>query len=278
MPNFCKYVKIIWMNEVKIKDLKKKNKKIFSTVNFRKFDWFQFGVIVVSIWFIIYPKPYKTLLIILLCTPIVGLFFNSIKKERPSVGTLVSVSKNKKMKYDLVYFLFFPAFGLFYRFFFDYYIFNYYILVHFYTGIIPIIILFGMMCSILFITHRLKIPKRRKKTKRWIYATIISSLFFYSCGGVYTINYIFDNSTPTLYPVKVIDKEKNIRTFFISKRGRVSDFLIHSVEIAPWKYHNDNKDIRVSEEFYYTIVKGGTVYISVKEGFLNIPWYYLKPL
>ena len=109
--------------------------------------------------------------------------------------------------------------------------------------------------------------KNTKKSKTWIYLSLIFNVSLYSYAATYGANFVYDNSEPTVYKAEVVDKRMHK-----GSKGRRTYY----VKVSPWGHHYDKEEIRVSSEHYEEIAVGQTVNIDLREGLFNIPWYYIE--
>jgi hypothetical protein len=238
----------------------KRSKVTLSKLTFHKLDWLEYITMGLGFWFLFYPKPYDILFTALLCMPIIGLLLNGIT-GRPSIASLVEISKDDdgSDKYDVADFIDFAALIILLRVLLDYEFEN------FYSMIIPGTIAFAIMLIILFATH--KLLDNTAKSKSWIYLSLIVNVFLYSFAGTYGANCVYDKSEPTVYNAEVVDKRIGR-----SGKGRRSYYI----KVAPWGHHYDKEEISVASSQYDEIQIGQTVKIDLKQGFFNIPWYYIE--
>jgi len=249
------------MTEVKRNRQKGKRSKVtLSKLTFHKLDWLERITIGLGIWFLFFPKPYVLLFTALLCMPILGLLLNGLT-GRPSISSLVEISKDDdgSDKYDVADFIDVAAWVILLRVLLDYEFESLYSL------IIPGTIAFAIMLIILFATHRL--IENTKKSKTWIYLSLIFNVSLYSYAATYGANFVYDNSEPTVYKAEVVDKRMHK-----GSKGRRTYY----VKVSPWGHHYDKEEIRVSSEHYEEIAVGQTVNIDLREGLFNIPWYYIE--
>jgi hypothetical protein len=231
----------------------------FSKLSFHKLDWLEYISLGLGIWFLLYPKPYEILFTILLCMPILGLLLNGIN-GRPSIASLVEITKEDgRNKYDVADFINFPAFIILIRVLLDFKFES------FYSLVIPGTIAFVMMLMVLFLTH--KVIEKSTKNKTWIYLSLLFNVLLYSYAGTYAANCVYDHSEPSVYQAEVIGK--SIET---SGRGGKSYY----VTVTPWGHRSDLEGISVSRVQYEKIQIGQTVNIDLKQGLLNIPWFYIE--
>lgn len=230
----------------------------FSQLTFHKLDWLEWVAIVISLWFMFFPVPYRLLLAVLLIIPLLGLILNGWNK--PSMISLVELStdKTKDDKYDVADFIDFPAMAILVRLIYDYEFES------FYSMILPGTIACAIILGILFFTHK-KI-EASTRNRKWIYTSIIFCVSLYSYTATYAINCSFDYSEPKVYKTEVLDKRIS--------RGRRSTF--YYVKVAPWGHHHDKEEIKVSGYDYRRLEIGDYVDIVYKKGVFNIPWYNLR--
>lgn len=235
------------------------NKTFFSKLTFHKLGWLEWISVALSLWFWIYPHPYKVLFTLLLLMPIIGLVLNGLN-GRPSIATLVEISQdsNGEDEYDVADFIDLPAFAILIRVLLDFEFEDYYSL------ILPGTIAFILMLLFLFLTHNYIINTR--KSKWWIYSSLLFSICLYSYSGTYGINCAFDNSIPEVYSTQVLDKRISV-----SRRSR-----IYYIKVKPWGVHKESEEISVPASQYGDIQIGESVNIDLKQGVFNIPWYYIE--
>ncbi len=232
---------------------------VLSKLTFHKLDWLEKITLVLGIWFWFFPKPYIILFTILLLIPILGLILNGLN-GKPSIASLVEITQNEdgKDKYDVADFIDFAAIIIFVRVLIDYEFED------FYSLIIPGTIAFIIMLAILVSTH--KIIVENGKNKFWIYSSLLFNIFIYSYSATYGINCTYDSSKPKVFDAEVIDKH-------ISKSRKHTTYYIR---VTPWGHHYDAEDISVSSNQYNELEIGESIKIDLKEGLLNIPWYYVE--
>ncbi|WP_128212946.1 hypothetical protein [Clostridium manihotivorum] len=83
------------------------------------------------------------------------------------------------------------------------------------------------------------------------------------------INYLYDNSNPTLYTTSIINKE-------IYTSGEKIRINVDQVVVSPWGNMNGNSVVAVSEDSYNQVSENERVFIGLKHGLLGISWYYLE--
>lgn len=240
------------------KNKSKSSSVTFSKLTLHKLDWLEWITIGLSIWFLIYPIPYKLLLGILLFIPIFGLVLNGLHK--PSMATLVEISvEDGKDKYDVADFIDIAAWVILLRVLLDYQFES------FYSMIIPGTIAFVIILLVLFLTH--KRIEKSNRNKWWIYASLIFNVSLYSYAGTYAANCTYDYSEPVVYKTEVLYKREHR-----GRKGRKSYYL----EVAPWGHHYDKEEIKVSLSQYNETIVGDTVNIDLKNGLFNISWYFIE--
>jgi hypothetical protein len=233
------------------------NKPTFPKVTLHQLDWLEWISIGLCLWFWFYPHPYKLAFALVLSLPIIGLILNGL--SRPNLASLVSISNQKDDdKYDLADFIEFPGLVILIRVLIDYEFESFYSILK--VGTIGFILLL----LILGATH--KLVDKANPNKSLIYLTVIGNIAIYSYAATYGINCVFDNSEPKVYQAKVIDKS-------ISKGRRHTTYYLR---VEPWGDHRDAENISVATSQYNETEIGQTVSIDIKEGLLNITWYYIE--
>jgi hypothetical protein len=212
--------------------------------------------LVLSLWFIFFPRPYNILFTALVLMPLIGLFINGL--QRPSLATLVSITKEgKNYKYDVIDFIDMPAWAILLRVLID---FEY---ESFSSLIIPGTVAFVLILVILFSTH--KLIEERIKNKGYVYLLLVFNIFLYSYGATYGVNCVYDNSKAEVYETQVI-----------SKRISTGKSKRRYIKVEPWGSHREKEEITVSNEEYERIQSGDFIKIDVHKGLLGIPWYFVE--
>jgi hypothetical protein len=126
----------------------------------------------------------------------------------------------------------------------------------------PFIILFCALVlpSLIFIFK----SKASNLIAQVIFVTICSSV--YGFGGIMQINSVYDQSALHTYKVKVLDKHSVI--------GKSTSYYL---TIDQWGPVNNYRESAVDKSVYDGMAIGGTVKVTLKNGFLNIPWYHVAP-
>lgn len=226
-------------------------------VKLHKLDWLEWISVILCIWFLVYPHPYKILFSVILCLPILGLILNGL--SNPSLASLVSISKsNEEVKYDLADFIEFPGLILLIRVLIDYE----------FESIISILkvgtLAFVIVLLLMTATHRS--VERSNKNKGLIYFTVIGNIALYSYAATYGVNCVYDQSAPKVYSAKVVDKS-------ISHGRRQTTYYLR---VEPWGPHREAENISVARSQYEETTIGQRVSIDYMEGCLNIPWYFIE--
>jgi len=221
-----------------------------------KLTWLEWIAIGLSIWFVVFPRPYVPLFFTLLALPLVGLVINGI--QQPSMASLVTLKKDSKgeEKYDVADFIDIPAWAVVIRILMDYEFEDVRTLI--FPGLLGMLI----VSLILVLTHNNFRDLKQHTTLA--YALLIGNCWLYSYGAVYGTNCVLDRSAPEVYPTTVVDKSEHR-----GRRGRRSYY----VHVAPWGHHLDRERIRVNRSDYDDTVIGETVDIDLYPGWLGMPWY-----
>jgi hypothetical protein len=238
---------------------KKKSAVTFSQLTLHKLNWLEWVAIILSLWFLFYPRPYIYLFSILLALPVIGLILNGLNK--PSIASLVEITKDEDgdNKYDVADFIDFPAMVILVRVLLDFEFDNLSSII--FAGAIS----FAGVLTLLFLTHKTIVKTSRSKT--WIYLSLIFNICLYSYVGTCGANCIYDKSTPEVYETRLLGKH----TYTTRKSGTRYYFTV-----APWGHHYDKEDIKVTSGYYYRTEVGDTIKIDYKKGLLGIPWYHIE--
>lgn len=229
----------------------------FQKLAVHQLDWLEWLSIALCAWLWFFPHPYKILFAVVLSLPVLGLLLNGL--SRPSLASLVSISKkNGEDKYDIADFIEFPGLIILIRVLVDYEFESFYSILK--VGTIGFIILLLLLAA----THQLI---EASNTNRWIiYLSVLGNIALYSYAATYGVNCVFDNSEPSVYQAKVVDKS-------ISKGRRHTTYYL---KVEPWGSHHDPENISVTRSQYEETGAGQTVSIDYKKGLLGIPWYYIE--
>jgi hypothetical protein len=220
------------------------------------FDWLDWASILLSGWFLFYPKPYEILFTIILILPIVGLVLHGHAK--PSLTSLITILKkeNGETDYNTASFIVLPALILILRMFLDYEIENLFELLI--KGLIALVI-FLLVVSIFY-----KDIENDNKHQFTTYFVLIGNMAIYCFATIYGINCVYDNSKPEIYKSVVVDKS-------IYSGKHTSYYLL----VEPWSDNSDNNKIKVTEQKFYLTKIGDTATIERRTGLLKIPWHYI---
>jgi hypothetical protein len=248
----------------KRKNLQKPYRQIKSPakkfVEIHKLDLLEKIALVLGLWFLIFPRPYKELLTILLFIPLLGLILNGLK-GRPSFASLFRITtKDDKTQLDLADFIDFPPWVLLLRIFLDFEFDAYK------SMVIPGLIACLLVIGFLFITHR-GIGQGAEYRKD-MYVLAIVNIAVFAIAGALAINCVYDNKPSEQHYTTVISKH-------VSKGRRSTTYR---VKVQPWGHHYDTESIHIDATQYYSLEKGDTVQIDLHKGLLGIPWYHItKP-
>jgi hypothetical protein len=235
---------------------KQSNIKPRIKVSIHQLDWLEKLSIFLSLWLLIYPHPYEVIFSIVLLLPILGLIINGTGK--PSISSLVSISPGKSnAEYDLADFLEIPGWAILGRVLIDFEFESFFSILK-----VGSIFLLLAIC-LLLTTHRL--IDKTDPHKWLIYLAVFGNIAVYSYGATYGINCVYDNSDPTVYQSRIVDKHLS--------RGKTTTYYF---KVQPWGNHLDPENISVSKSNYESKAIGETVQIDYKTGLLGIHWYYVE--
>ncbi len=109
---------------------------------------------------------------------------------------------------------------------------------------------------------------RDPNDRLWKLLILVPFLAAYSYGALMEANGLFDSSRPILYATKVTGH----RVLRGSRGGRT-----YYLKVAPWGSQVQDSEVSVSRRMYEQTKVNDTVHISVRSGYFNIPWYYVRP-
>lgn len=208
------------------------------------------GIIAALLFF--YPYPYEQVTQAALILPFV--LFTILHYYKG----LVKVNQEQGTKYpSILLALTMPAMMLMYRALSDFTILEYN---NFWLPIIAF-----TLASLFIMFSATKELNFKKKDDWFIIGFFAFVLSAYAYGGVINVNCLYDSSSPQTYSTQVIDKtikvdETDTYYLFLSSWGPIEKF----------------EDYEVLEGLYKNVSIGDTVYINLKEGKLNIPWYFIS--
>ncbi|GAB3668918.1 hypothetical protein GCM10028791_44110 [Echinicola sediminis] len=204
---------------------------------------------IVAAWTFFYPTPYQYSIFIAAVIPIIALIVT-----KASNG-LIRIDEKKGSAYpSVIYAFIYPSLGIMLRALLDYEIFDY---GNLWFTVIAITILFlvALMIKQREITFK-------KKMDFFTVGSLSLFLFAYSYGIVIHYNCFYDNSEPTFYTAKVLNKR-------ISSGKSTTRYL----ELTTWGPQTEIDEVNVGKEFYNRTEIGDQVNIYFRKGNLEIPWF-----
>ena len=204
---------------------------------------------VVIAWLFFYPRPYKYLVIVCVCLPLIGLLTVKLSKG------LIKVDAEKESAYPTVVFpLMFPGIILFLRGIIDFSIEDY-----------SHIWLPAILISLIFVAFTIVVSKKKTIKKAKDYFEIISYVLFgfiYGYSTVVVTNCVFDNSKPEIFASEVLSK-----TISGGRKGTFYD-----LNLSPWGKNTEANKITVDSNLYNNVEVGDEVSVYRFEGRFDIPW------
>ncbi len=206
--------------------------------------------LILTLWTIFYPRPYKYTIWVLIIFPLVVLGFIH------HFGGLLKIGDNRKIRLasgrfrfmfsSIGHALVFPCIGL----------------------TLPAICCWNILCwnkifwpvasfSACFCFLLFSVNRGLKWKAGTVTACIFISLF-YGCPSAIILNMILDTSTPSIYKTTVINK-------YICKKDC---FLT----LSPWITEANERSVQVRKSAYYKYEPGDTIEVTVKDGCFGIPW------
>ena len=205
-------------------------------------------VVALSTWF--YPHFYQIQIILCGLLPIIGLIIYKSSKG------LIRLDEKPNSAYpNLFSTLFLPSCALAIRALMDFTIFEY---LNLWKPILAVIIVLGFL---IFKGSNDQYGLKSGTT----YLVALGVLVFggmYSYGLLITTNAAFDESEPTIYKVKVLDKR-------ISSGKNRSYYL----ELSEWGPQKKIEEVSVSKNLYKSMEKGDSAVVYFNKGLYEIPYY-----
>ncbi len=214
-------------------------------------SWFDFGSIGLFLYAVTYAKPYTETMIVVALLPLAALVvlwrFNG----------LVKINRRENSVYPSMAVAFIMAAVIGYRFFIDYDLAEYEPLLL--GSIAPAI-------GIVFLAFYLSKELELKKVMGWV-SIFLMSLFVYPwCYGTAGfINCRFDDSKPTVYNVKVLEKR--------IVEGNSKEYKL---QLDAWGPRKEPEEVAVSQTDYENIALGETVAVDVFDGSLGVKWFEVE--
>ena len=147
----------------------------------------------------------------------------------------------------------FPIFMMVFKSLFDYEIAQY-------THLWPPFLIIGFV--LFFLLYISGINNAIPVNSQIVLMVVVS--LFYGYSATIQINCVFDNSVP-----------KVVHTVVVSKRVEFSRRLHYHLRLTSWDADRALKDIEVSKSTFDRYINGANIDVDLKQGFFNIPWYYL---
>lgn len=206
---------------------------------------------IIGVWAIIYPNPFKLAITMSMVVTLIGFIIMFIYNKsvefiakgssRPFVG--VTIFLNSVVVAAMGFFYSNSAYStLFWR----------------YCIICCAVIIFFML-----------ILKRDALKKAASLALVVASILSYSMGIITNVNYLYDNSKPTVYSASVTEKE-------VYESGVKFHVKLYQVWVSPLGSSDENIRVIVSKEFYDEVYNDKEVQVCVQSGLFGLKWYYLE--
>jgi hypothetical protein len=200
----------------------------------------------VTVWTILYPRPYLAAVSASLLLP---MFFLLVL--RMSQGAIRLIDNKKDGRPHLTIGIIGPMLALALRGAFDFTLESY----------LPLLNPLCAFTLAMILLIWLAAPEVREKFWKLLLLILIVLAFGY--GAVVEANCFMDESRPALFSVKVVGKR-------ISSGRRSSTYYL---TVPSWGARPQESEVAVSRRQYQSVNVNDNVIISLKQGRLNIPWY-----
>jgi len=211
--------------------------------------YFNIAGIVITLWAAFFPFPYLAAVLAAFGCPLAALAAMRYAKGQIGVGA------SRKSEFpDITIALIGPGIALPLRALFDYH------LVSAGPMWLPVGV-FTVLTALLFYFYATVQGGPVK------YLIMLPFLFAYSYGAVIEANCMLDTSKPAVYTVKVLEK----RISHSSKGGNT-----YYIKVSPWGPKTEGNEIDVRRKLYDAVAVGGSATVNVKDGALEIPWYFVR--
>lgn len=207
------------------------------------------GSIVASAWLLVYPYPLTLAVTAAILFPIVSMLV--LKR----FGGLIRIDKEDKSPYPSVFLaLSIPPSILFLRA----------LKAYSFVSVDSLWTLAGVVALLFTISIMSTMRKSEwKKAKNWwlsVATAIMMVLYGYSVVAL--INGIGDQSKAEIYPVQIIGKRVST--------GKTTTYYL---ELEPWGPVKEEAETDVPGSLYDAVSEGDVVYVHLRQGLFNIPWY-----
>lgn len=207
------------------------------------------GAAIVWVWF--FPQPYSYSVLFSMAIPVLGLAAAVMYKG------LIKLDEKKNSKLPtVIYGVFLPISGLGIRALLDYNV-----ILDGNTWSTSASAAVALVLVIRLSTDELKF---KKPLEIFLSSFIAVVMFAYSISVYIIVNCLFDNSHPSSFTTKVIDKE-------ISSGKSTSYYLV----VEPWGPMIEKDKFTVSEQEYNSYSIGENVVMYLQDGLLETKWYYV---
>ncbi len=209
----------------------------------------QLGIMgaVLSLWALIYPKPYEILIALLVVMPLLAFFLSILSKA-------VYLLETGQDRLNAAFLL--PPLALAIRVSQD---FNFLHLGPLFTAAIAVAAILALIVAIGF---REALHTSLKLVVNWLLIWLLAAI--YSYGSIAEANVLLDRSTPRTFTATVVQRR-------FSRRHRVL-----YLQLGPWGPRPEGGDARVTSSLYKAMAPGQIVCVELLPGALKIPWYYAR--
>ena len=205
--------------------------------------------IVLSLWALVYPKPYEILIALLVVMPLLAFSLLTRSKEPYPL---------EMRRGRLVAAFLLPPSALVARVITD---FNF-------LHLGPLLTAAMVVGAILTTVVALAFREASHPFSRLVIVSLLIWVFaaIYSYGSIAEANVLLDRSTPRTFTATVLRKH------FSSGRSGTILYL----QLGPWGPRSEGSDVIVTSSLYRVMAPGQIVCVELLPGALKIPWYYAR--
>ncbi|MBN2651318.1 MAG: hypothetical protein JXR63_02970 [Spirochaetales bacterium] len=201
----------------------------------------------ISIWVVFKPVPYSLAIWVTILWPLGGFLLAAFFPR------VIKFNSEKASLFPSVYIgMTFPSLALALSSLFRFSILS------FKNIIAPLVIVAGIMLILYFVLF----ADIRKSAGSMLLAFAVS--IFFGLGVILNLNAMYDKSEPDLYQCEIL-KKHDVQ---VSKRGPS-----YNLSVAPFGSKSEPVKVQVSKKVYSSAEVSDKLSISLKKGFLNVPWY-----